>query len=100
MEIARFVEVLLAAQSVQRGGSAALNLAYLAAGRYDAYWSDSTKVWDIAAGVLLVQEAGGVVTSLDGGRLSLERPYFLAAATEPLHRDVQEVLARAVAGGK
>ena len=66
-----FLEVAMQCQSVRRTGSAALNLAYLAAGRFDLFWSYSTHVWDIAAGVLLVTEAGGVVTSPEGGPLEL-----------------------------
>lgn len=93
LELKRFIEVLLAAQSIHRGGSAALNLAYVAAGRFDAYWSESTHIWDIAAGVLLVQEAGGVVASLYGGAFRTDNPHFLAAATEPLHRELQILFA-------
>jgi myo-inositol-1(or 4)-monophosphatase len=84
-EITNFVNVLLASQSLRRTGSAALNLAYVAAGRYDAYWATSTKPWDIAAGVLLVREAGGIVTGIDGGHLDLAAAQFIAAANEPLH---------------
>jgi len=49
-----------------------LNLCYVAAGRFDAFWAQSTKAWDIAAGILLVTEAGGVVSHTDGGPLSLD----------------------------
>ena len=52
---------------VRRFGSAALDLACVAAGRYDGYWERDLKAWDIAAGVLLVSEAGGKVTNADGG---------------------------------
>jgi myo-inositol-1(or 4)-monophosphatase len=52
---------------VRRFGSAALDLAWVAAGRYDGYWERDLKPWDIAAGVLLVTEAGGKVTDADGG---------------------------------
>jgi myo-inositol-1(or 4)-monophosphatase len=55
------------AQSVRRLGSAALDLAYLACGRFDGFWELSLHPWDVAAGMLLVQEAGGVVTDLRGG---------------------------------
>jgi myo-inositol-1(or 4)-monophosphatase len=84
-EIANFINVLAASQTLRRTGSAALNLAYVAAGRYDAYWATSTKVWDIAAGVLLVLEAGGVVTGIDGGPLDISSGQFVAAANEELH---------------
>jgi myo-inositol-1(or 4)-monophosphatase len=92
-EISRFVEVMHRSQSVRRLGSAALNLAYLAAGKLDAYYATSVKVWDIAAGVLLVREAGGLVTDISGGELKLSDPQFCAAATPPLHRELISTLA-------
>ncbi len=86
-----FNEVVLSSQSVRRTGSAALNLAYVAAGLFDAAWSASTKVWDAAAGALLIREAGGVVTSFRGEPVGTPKGPFLAAATPELH---QELLAR------
>ncbi len=83
-----FLEAAVKCQAVRRTGSAALNLAYLAAGRFDLYWSFSTHVWDMAAGVLLVSEAGGTVTSPDGGPLELDTGQFLAAATPELHAEL------------
>jgi myo-inositol-1(or 4)-monophosphatase len=55
------------AQSLRRTGSTALNLAYVAAGRFDGYWGFSNNAWDVAGGVVLIREAGGVITALDGG---------------------------------
>jgi myo-inositol-1(or 4)-monophosphatase len=95
VEIRRFVEVLVACQSVRRLGSAALNLAYLAAGRLDAYFATSVHIWDVAAGVLLVREAGGVVTDIHGLPLDLADPKFLASASLPLHRQILALLADA-----
>ena len=92
-EVVRFIEVLLACQALRRLGSAALNLSYLAAGRLDAYWATSVKSWDVAAGVLLVREAGGIVSSLDGGPLDLDHPRFASAATADLHGQLLETLA-------
>ncbi len=63
----------------RRGGSAALDLAYVAAGRLDVYWEAGLQSWDIAAGLLLVQEAGGLVTGLDGASVELEKGDVLAA---------------------
>jgi myo-inositol-1(or 4)-monophosphatase len=94
IEIARFIEALLACQSVRRMGSAALNLAYVAAGRLDAYWATSVSIWDVAAGLLMVEEAGGAFTAMDGSPLCLERPEFVASATQPLHGQLLEILAR------
>jgi myo-inositol-1(or 4)-monophosphatase len=73
-------------------GSAALNLCYVAAGKLDAYWATSVNLWDVAAGLLFVEEAGGVITSINGGPLSLIRPRLLASATRPLHEELLVVL--------
>ncbi len=91
-EVARFIDVLEACQGVRRMGSAALNLCYLAAGRFDGYWSANTHAWDIAAGMLLIREAQGVFTDLEGNEIDLENPHFLAAATPELHAQLLEVL--------
>ena len=95
IEIRRFIEAGIACQSLRRLGSAALNLAYVASGRLDAYWATSVKIWDVAAGVLLVQEAGGLVTALNGGVFELEKAHFLASATPPLHEEMISILQRA-----
>jgi myo-inositol-1(or 4)-monophosphatase len=68
-----------AADSYRRGGSAALDLAYVAAGRLDAYWEAGLQSWDIAAGYLLVQEAGGLATDLKGSSINLEKGDILAS---------------------
>ncbi|MCK5573919.1 MAG: inositol monophosphatase [Bacteroidetes bacterium] len=62
----RFVHVLLAAGGIRRLGSAALDLSYIAAGRFDGFWEVSLNPWDMAAGVLFVREAGGRVTDFSG----------------------------------
>lgn len=90
--IAEFLNVVEQAQAVRRMGSSALNLCYVAAGRLDAYWAKDTKTWDVAAGWLLVREAGGVLTHYDGGEPDLANPRFLAAATESLHRELRNTL--------
>ena len=64
---------------IRRPGAAALDLAYVAAGRFDGFWEAQLKVWDIAAGVLLVREAGGLVASLDGDDDYLECGNIVAA---------------------
>jgi myo-inositol-1(or 4)-monophosphatase len=94
-EVREFVEVLVTSQAARRMGSSALNLCYVAAGRFDAYWASTTKTWDVAAGFLLVSEAGGVVTGLDGGPVDLVRPRFISAATPALHDELRRILARA-----
>lgn len=90
-----FLQAVKRCQSLRRTGSAALNLCDVAAGRFDAFWSFSTRIWDMAAGALLVREAGGVVTAPDGGPIRLHTGQFLAAANEPLHREVLELVAGA-----
>lgn len=90
--VRRFLSMLPLAQTVQRTGSAALNLAYIAAGRLDGFWSTSLKPWDIAAGVLLVREAGGVVTTIGNQPLDLDVSDLLAAATPALGTELSTQL--------
>lgn len=91
-EIPAVIESVLHSQAVRRTGSAALNLAYIAAGRFDVAWATETKAWDVAAGYLLIREAGGVVTDLDGTPATLARPRFLTAATPQLHAQWRIIL--------
>ncbi|MDX8405268.1 MAG: inositol monophosphatase family protein, partial [Mariprofundus sp.] len=74
----RMDNCMRAMDGYRRGGSAALDLAYVAAGRLDAYWEAGLQPWDIAAGYLLVQEAGGIATGLDAGTIDLEKGDVLA----------------------
>lgn len=76
---AEFCSLTHCTQGVRRGGSAALDLAYVAAGRFDGYWERGIKPWDIAAGILLVQEAGGKVTDYDLRPLDLYSGFILAS---------------------
>jgi myo-inositol-1(or 4)-monophosphatase len=64
---------------VRRCGSAALDLAWVAAGRFDGYWEHALSPWDVAAGILLIREAGGIVTDADGGDDALTGKSILAA---------------------
>ncbi len=83
---------------VRRTGSAALDLAWTAAGRFDAYWERNLKSWDLAAGILLVREAGGHVSDLSGGEKMLDAGQVLAA-NGTLHKALLALLtpARATA---
>jgi len=74
----------LHAQSLRRTGSTALNLAYVAAGRFDGYWAFDNHVWDVAGGIVLVEEAGGKVSALDGSENDPFHPAGLAS-NGPLH---------------
>ncbi|MDW8141705.1 MAG: inositol monophosphatase family protein, partial [Candidatus Bipolaricaulota bacterium] len=78
-------------QSLRRMGSSALALSYLAAGRADGYWELDLKAWDMAAGVLLVREAGGTVTNLQGGQLDLFSGEVLASNGR-IHQQMLQVL--------
>lgn len=80
-----------AADSYRRGGSAALDLAYVACGRLDAYWEEGLMAWDIAAGAILVQEAGGMVTDFAGASLRLDKGEILAT-NEAMHPGFIELL--------
>jgi len=74
-----FQSLLPETSGVRRAGSAALDLAWVAAGRYDGFWEFELNAWDIAAGVLLVQEAGGMVSEVDGGRDHMQSGNIMAA---------------------
>lgn len=76
--LTRFERMCLAAQGVRRVGAAALDLAWLAAGRFDGFWEERLSPWDTAAGVLLVQEAGGRVTDFAGGAFRPQLKEILA----------------------
>ncbi|HZR33862.1 MAG TPA: inositol monophosphatase family protein [Nevskia sp.] len=80
---------------VRRAGSAALDLAYVAAGRLDAFWEINLKPWDVAAGLVLVQEAGGIVSEIYGAKDALETGNVLAA-TPKLHPFLTESLNEAI----
>lgn len=79
------------ARGMRRMGSAALDLAYVAAGRYDGFFEFKLKAWDVAAGALLVREAGGAVTHLEGGPLDLGHCDVLAS-NGALHASMLEVV--------
>ncbi|QDU91083.1 Inositol-1-monophosphatase [Pirellulimonas nuda] len=87
-----FVRLAPRCQAVRRIGSAALNLAYLACGRIDGHWAREIKPWDVAAGVLLVTEAGGEVCASDGGAFDLWKADFVAASTPALHAELLAAL--------
>jgi myo-inositol-1(or 4)-monophosphatase len=76
---------------VRRFGSAALDLAWTAAGRYDGYWERNISAWDVAAGMLLVTEAGGKVTNADGEPFD-PRQGTVCAANQELHPQLQDLL--------
>ena len=83
--------VMAQVAGVRRFGSAALDLAYVAAGRCDAYWETGIKPWDIAAGIVLVKEAGGYVTDFQGGSKMLDNGEIVAA-NDHLHQPMLKLL--------
>jgi myo-inositol-1(or 4)-monophosphatase len=80
---------------IRRFGAASLDLAWVAAGRFDGFWESDLAPWDVAAGMLLVKEAGGFVTDFRGGERSLERSEFLAA-NDALHSRLHKLVAGAL----
>ena len=95
--LAQLGAVMAASSGVLRQGAAALDMAYVAAGRYDGFWESGLSAWDIGAGILLVREAGGYVTEIDGGNNMLESGSVLAAS-DHLHPEIGKVLRAATAG--
>ncbi|MGD8794538.1 MAG: inositol monophosphatase family protein, partial [Anaerolineae bacterium] len=89
--LAEFDAIMPRVQGVRRAGTAVLDLAYVAAGRLDGYWEMHLNPWDWAAGWLLVEEAGGTVTDLEGNPWSLEKK-ALVASNGPLHDKLLSVL--------
>jgi len=96
--LSMFRAFLLRAQGVRRDGSAALNLCYLACGRFDGFWESHLSPWDLAAGVLIVREAGGRVTAFDGGPFRLDGRQILASNGR-IHDEMRAVIAAVPPGG-
>ncbi|PQO33906.1 inositol monophosphatase family protein [Blastopirellula marina] len=88
-EIDDFVNVLTQSRGIRRLGSAALNLAYVATGCLDGYWAGSNKPWDVAAGVILVQEAGGIVQGYNNQPFDVFQPKIVATGTQQLQAALQ-----------
>lgn len=79
------------ARGIRRFGSAALDLAYVACGRFDSYYETQLNIWDVAAGILIVQEAGGTVSDYSGGDNHLSGQELLASNAH-LHQHIREVM--------
>jgi myo-inositol-1(or 4)-monophosphatase len=86
-----FRAFVLTGQAIRRDGSAALDLCYLACGRFDGFWELKLKPWDTAAGLLILHEAGGVSSRLDGGPYDIHQPDLLAS-NGLIHQRMVEVL--------
>jgi myo-inositol-1(or 4)-monophosphatase len=85
---------MLNSAGVRRSGSAALDLAYVAAGRYDGYWEKGVKSWDFVAGALMIREAGGFVTDYSGRDKIIGADEVLAG-NEAVHRNLLALLKQA-----
>ncbi len=88
----QFERILRGTAGIRRCGAAALDLCYLASGRIDAFWEDVLNPWDIAAGAIIVREAGGVVERIDGSPLSLHSGSVLGAASVALAAQLRVLL--------
>jgi len=95
--IATLAAVMGATSGVRRLGAAALDLAYVAAGRYDGFWETGLLPWDLAAGLLLVREAGGFVSDLAGGQTMMQSGDVLAA-NDRLHLPLAALIRQALRG--
>jgi len=82
---------LLNARGVRRDGSAAIDLAYVACGRFDGFWEDGLNPWDVAAGILLIEEAGGKISDYQGRDCSHHKPP-LCASNGLIHSQMIEIL--------
>ena len=91
--LGQFGKFLVASQAVRRGGSAALDLCYVAAGRIDGFWELFLQAWDTAAGRIILEEAGGMVTDFKGGPFSVYMKEILAS-NGALHDEMLDVLGR------
>jgi myo-inositol-1(or 4)-monophosphatase len=88
---AEFCQLTHLTQGVRRGGAAAIDLAYVACGKLDGYWERGLSPWDLAAGVVLVQEAGGVVTAYDRSPFEIGTGRILAT-NGLIHEELSQVL--------
>lgn len=94
-DVERFVKevvpVISRSSGIRRNGAASLDLAYVAAGRLDGFWERDLSAWDIAAGILLVREAGGFVTDIDGGEDMLQSGSVIVG-NDAIHRQLMEIV--------
>ena len=93
-----YYQLAMASHGVRRTGAAAIDLAYVAAGRLDFFWEFGLKPWDMAAGSLLVQEAGGRVSDMKGDRLTVATSDHLLADNGTLHEQVLRIFSEIFRG--
>lgn len=90
-----FNQAIGVCQAMRRTGSSALNLCYVAAGRFDVAWNYSTKPWDVAAGALIIQEAGGSIESPYGGDFNVDEGHLFSAANDVLMAQLRRLASTA-----
>ncbi|PMQ01120.1 MAG: inositol monophosphatase [Dictyoglomus sp. NZ13-RE01] len=88
-----FIDFSKRCQSIRRAGSSALELAYIASGRLDGYWCKELNLWDIAGGIILVEEAGGKVTDYQGKKIIQEKTSIIAT-NGLIHEEVRNIINR------
>ncbi len=86
-----FEDFLMKSRAVRRDGSAAIDLAYVACGRFDGFWEEGLNPWDVAAGVLMIEEAGGRASGYDGSTVDIYSPPFCASNAK-IHDEMLAVL--------
>lgn len=97
--LAEIDAVMAETAGIRRWGAAALDLAYVAAGRYDGFWERGLSPWDFAAGLILVREAGGYVSEMNGKALGLASPSVLAS-NNAIHSDLMKLLRKPLSNQK
>jgi myo-inositol-1(or 4)-monophosphatase len=97
--LAEIDAVMANTAGIRRWGAAALDLAYVAAGRFDGFWERGLSPWDIAAGLILVREAGGYVSEISGKSMTLTSPSILAS-NNTIHSDLMKLLRKPLSNQK
>lgn len=87
-----FNKIINSTGGIRRCGAAAIDLCYTASGRFDGFWEFGLKPWDIAAGIVIIEEAGGVVLDISGNKIDLFKGDIIAASTKELARKMLELL--------
>jgi myo-inositol-1(or 4)-monophosphatase len=90
-----FEDIIMQAQAVRRPGSAALDIAYTACGRFDFFWEETMKAWDIAAGIVIAKEAGAIITDYKGGKEYFalnDDATIIVSANQILHKQVMDII--------
>jgi myo-inositol-1(or 4)-monophosphatase len=93
-----YYQLAMASHGVRRTGSAAIDIAYVASGRLDFFWEFGLKPWDVAAGSLLVQEAGGRVSEMDGAAHSVTKSHSFLSDNGALHAEILEIFGEVFRG--